>query len=144
MEQLLEETPKVKDAVFSEEENSILLENRKLRRVLTNLLTTDETGKTVLPKGTADKALLAQLIDGMDKEATTRAKLRIAVKANDNAANLTALAARTLIGHKVPVRKPSSPEQRALPSDVQVPDIVPGETDIGVTTFTLETILGEK
>lgn len=129
------------DGIFTSEENEILTENRRLRQMLIGILTKDETGKTRVPGSTSDKVLLDSLLNGVDKEITTRAKLRVATKANDTTANLLALATSALTSHKVPARRHATPEERTMPDNIVVDNPIAGETTIGVKTFELNDIL---
>lgn len=131
-----------KDSIYEASEDAILIENRLLRQQLIKLLVTNESGQVQVPKSTSEKLLLDQLLNGVDKEVTTRAKLRIASKTSDELGNLAGAVAKALRSHNVSRSRQASPEDRVLPDSIKVYDPIPGEMDIGTKTFTVQEITG--
>lgn len=133
--------PPVKDIFYTPEEDDILTQNRVLRQQLVNLLVKDEGGKLVIPGKSADKILLDQLLNGVDKDVHMRAKLRIATKANDNLSDMRAMTAKLLLSHRNQARD-TAPESARVLDDSFIPtDVVPGETSQGVETFSIDEFL---
>lgn len=73
------------DGVFSLDDKRVLDENRKLRRKLISLLTDGDK----LPEDKSDKAMLINLMNGLDSEIISRARLKVSAKANETTSNLT-------------------------------------------------------
>ncbi len=131
-----------KDSIYEASEDSILVENRILRQQLIKLLVTGESGQLQVPKSTSEKVLLDQLLNGVDKEVTTRAKLRIASKTSDELGNLAGAVAKALRSHNVTKSCHAAAENRVLPANIKVYDPVPGEMDIGTKTFDIKDFTG--
>ena len=131
-----------KDSIYEASEDAILIENRTLRQQLIKLLVINEAGQVQVPKSTSEKLLLDRLLNGVDKEVTTRAKLRIASKSSDELGNLAGAVAKALRSHNVNKSRVAHPSERVLPADIKVYDPIPGEMDIGTKTFSVEEITG--
>lgn len=127
------------DSFLSREEDEVLLENRKLRKALIKLMTQDANGEVKLPGPTSEKLLLSQLISDVDKEVITRAKLRAANKTADAVAGAAGAVANLLKNYKVGQFQ-SSPEERILPAEIEITDIVPGEMETGVVSFNMDDV----
>ena len=132
-------SPTPQDTFLSQEEDAVLLENRKLRQALIKLMTQDPEGKVRLPGLTSEKLLLSQLMGDVDKEVITRAKLRAASKSADAVAGAAGAVANLLKSYKVGQFQ-SRPEERVLPADVSEVEVVPGEMETGVVSFNMEDI----
>jgi len=134
-----EPLPTPSDSFLSQEEDGILLENRRLRQALIRLLAQDANGTVRLPEPTSEKLMLTQLMGDVDKEVITRAKLRAANKSADAVANAAGAVAHLLKGYKVGQYQ-SRPEERILPAEVSDVEVVPGEMETGVVSFNMDDI----
>lgn len=134
-----EPLPTPSDSFLSQEEDGILLENRRLRQALIRLLVQDANGTVRLPEPTSEKLMLTQLMGDVDKEVITRAKLRAANKSADAVANAAGAVAHLLKGYKVGQYQ-SRPEERILPAEVSDVEVVPGEMETGVVSFNMDDI----
>lgn len=115
------------DGVFSPEDKRVLDENRQLRRRLISLLTEGDK----LPEDKSDKAMLINLMNGLDSEIIGRTRLKVAAKADQNTTNLTSLVAQALMQYRPDQHEEILPRVLELPSELKIDDMVPGETDIG-------------
>ncbi len=122
------------DGVFSPGDKRVLDENRRLRRKLISLLT--EGNK--LPEDKSEKAMLINLMNGLDSEIIGRTRLKVAAKANENTSNLTSLVAQALMQYRPDQHEAPTSRILELPSDVKIEDLVPGETDIGNIVISIE------
>jgi hypothetical protein len=120
--------------VFTAEEVAELAVVQRIRGNLLKQLTVDGT---VVPPNTADKVLLATLLDGSDRQILTRVKMRHDKKANEGNAAATAMVAQLLRSLNSRTYEPASPEDRVVPESLQERTFVPGELDpISVETPT--------
>lgn len=122
------------DAIFNAEDNQILRSNRDLRRKMIALIMPEDK----LPAEKEKLSALMSLMKDLDNEVLTRARIKVAVKSEENATNLNAMVCKALLQHKVGANGPAAASQRVLPSHLQITDIVPGEMDIGVIGVTME------
>ena len=122
------------DGVFSLDDKRILDENRKLRRKLISLLTDGDK----LPEDKSDKAMLINLMNGLDSEIISRARLKVSAKANETTSNLTSLVAQALMQYRPDQHEEHAPRILELPSDITIEDLVPGEMDIGNIVISIE------
>ena len=122
------------DGVFSPDDKRVLDENRRLRRKLISLLTEGDK----LPEDKSEKAMLINLMNGLDSEIIGRTRLKVAAKANENTSNLTSLVAQALMQYRPDQHEASTSRILELPSDVKIEDLVPGETDIGNIVISIE------
>lgn len=122
------------DGVFSLDDKRVLDENRKLRRKLISLLTDGDK----LPENKSDKAMLINLMNGLDSEIISRARLKVSAKANETTSNLTSLVAQALMQYRPDQHEEHTPRILELPSDVKIEDLVPGEMDIGNIVISIE------
>lgn len=122
------------DGVFSLDDKRVLDENRKLRRKLISLLTDGDK----LPEDKSDKAMLINLMNGLDSEIISRARLKVSAKANETTSNLTSLVAQALMQYRPDQHEEHAPRILELPSDVTIEDLVPGEMDIGNIVISIE------
>ena len=87
-----------------------------------------------LPEDPAEKKVLLNALDGMDKMAIGRMRIKIDEKANKNMGQAAALVAQLLssgnIAHMYNVPNGTNRDAPLLGSDVPAPDIVNGETAI--------------
>lgn len=123
------------------EEQMLLDNNNAIRAKLIAQLVMDPAGQVKVPGGTADKVLLQALLADSDKVAITKAKLRISNKAAESEKDFRALAAAALMSQPLAKRRPATPEERSLPEDIKPDGVVPGEMDIGVSTFSLAQVM---
>jgi len=122
------------DGVFSLDDKRVLDENRKLRRKLISLLTDGDK----LPEDKSDKAMLINLMNGLDSEIISRARLKVSAKANETTSNLTSLVAQALMQYRPDQHEEHAPRILELPSDITIEDLVPGEMDIGNIVISIE------
>ena len=122
------------DGVFSLDDKRVLDENRKLRRKLISLLTDGDK----LPEDKSDKAMLINLMNGLDSEIISRARLKVSAKANETTSNLTSLVAQALMQYRPDQHEEHAPRILELPSDIMIEDLVPGEMDIGNIVISIE------
>lgn len=95
-----------------------------------------------IPEAEEDRSLLIKALDGMDRTVLSKAKIKSDDKnANKqaHAANMVAQMLLTAAARRTGVR--TEPVQ--LGSDIPEPDLVDGETYIGIQTFKSAEILGE-
>lgn len=105
--------------------------------LIDSLVQRDSRGKLTAPDKTADKILLAQLLDGVDKSAFTKAKIRIAKKADENDADWRAGVAQVLKNFNSRAMIPSATSSRFLPDDITSGELIEGEMDIGLLPLNL-------
>lgn len=122
------------DGVFSLDDKRVLDENRRLRRKLISLLTDGDK----LPEDKSDKAMLINLMNGLDSEIISRARLKVSAKANETTSNLTSLVAQALMQYRPDQHEEHAPRILELPSDITIEDLVPGEMDIGNIVISIE------
>lgn len=127
--------------LFTEQELDSLATTDLVRKSLIDLLVKDEKGNFKIPGASAEKILLAQLLDGRDKAAMSVAKVRVADKAAESAKDFNAMASAVLLNHRAPERRKATAQERKLPDDIKPENIVPGETAIGLRNFTFEEIM---
>lgn len=124
------------DGVFSPEDKRVLDENRQLRRRLISLLTEGDK----LPEDKSDKAMLINLMNGLDSEIIGRTRLKVAAKADQNTTNLTSLVAQALMQYRPDQHEEILPRVLELPSELKIDDMVPGETDIGNIVISIDEV----
>lgn len=124
------------DGVFSSDDKRVLDENRKLRRKLISLLTDGDK----LPDDKSEKAMLINLMNGLDNEIISRTRLKVAAKADQNTTNLTSLVAQALMQYRPDQHEESLPRVLELPSELKTDDMVPGETDIGNIVISIDEV----
>lgn len=124
------------DGVFSPEDKRVLDENRQLRRKLISLLTEGDK----LPEDKSEKAMLINLMNGLDSEIIGRTRLKVAAKADQNTTNLTSLVAQALMQYRPDQHEELLPRVLELPSELMIDDIVPGETDIGNIVISIDEV----
>ena len=124
------------DGVFSPEDKRVLDENRQLRRRLISLLTDGDK----LPDDKSDKAMLINLMNGLDSEIIGRTRLKVAAKADQNTTNLTSLVAQALMQYRPDQHEEILPRVLELPSELKIDDMVPGETDIGNIVISIDEV----
>lgn len=139
-EEALGNNPAARKALFDAEEETELSDIQAIRKDLTNLLIKDETGKLKVPEKTADKVLLAQLLDGRERQVLTKARLKIASKSEENAQDLRANVAEVLRAFKSSA-KPATPGDRNIPEEIlKAVTPVPGEMSIGNIPMSIDEI----
>lgn len=106
------------------------------------LIDRDDQGKATVPGKSADKILLVQLLDGVDKSAFTKAKIRIAKKADENDADWRAGVAQVLKNFNARANIPSSNELRHLPDEFTSGETIEGEKDIGLLPISMSDLKG--
>lgn len=117
----------MESSALSPEEYADITRINDIRKNLINELITSG-----VPKGTADKVLLANLLDGTDRSVFTSAKLRNDKKAADNDSVVAKEIAEVLKAVRVSqYRNPATREERTLPEDRLKQSFVPGELHIG-------------
>lgn len=123
--------------VFTSEEIIELADVQRIRKSLIEKLT--EEG---VPDKGSKQVLLLGLLDGSDRSALSRAKLRVDKKRDDNMQNtvrvvgdvLKTINARTY-------RPPAAPEDRTIPPELEHRTFVPGELDIGIEPITITQLI---
>ncbi len=139
-EEALGNNPAARKALFDEAEETELSDIQAIRKDLTNLLVRDETGKLKVPEKTADKVLLAQLLDGRERQVLTKARLKIASKTEENAQDLRASVAEALRTFRTSA-KPATPNDRIIPEEIlNSITPVPGEMSIGNIPMSIDEI----
>ena len=141
-EESLGNNPAARSALFDEHEESELQDIQNIRKNLTSLLITGEDGKMKIPGSTSDKVLLAQLLDGRERQVLTKARLKIASKAEENTGNLADVVAKALRGFKT-VARAALPSEREIPGELLQIDVVPGEMEIGNLPMTIDDLRPE-
>lgn len=100
--------------------------------------------KEGIPKGTSDKVLLVQALDGIDKSVFTKAKLKNDDKANKNEEERNRILVTTAIANykanQQNAIRYSMPDTSNLPKI----DLVPDQTFIGVQELTFEELTKSK
>ena len=100
-----------------------------------------------LPEDPAEKKVLLNALDGMDKAALGRKRIKVEEKTNTSMAQAAALIAHVLNAPGVnQAYKASAPVQReapTLPSDVPPPVLVEGETSVVQNSRNYETFMAD-
>lgn len=141
-EEALGNNPAARSALFDEGDEQELNDVQRIRKELTTLLITDESGKMKVPGSTSDKVLLAQLLDGRERQVMTKSRLKIAAKTEENNGNLADAIAKTLRGFKS-APKLALPIDREIPAELLQIDVVPGEMDIGNLPMSINDLRAE-
>lgn len=139
-EEAVGNNPAARSAIFDEKDTVELDDIQKLRKDLTKILTTNEEGKLKIPEKSADKVLLAQLLDGSERLIMTKARLKVASKTTDELGNLADAVAKTLRGFK-PSTIAALPTDRDIPAEYLRIDVVPGEMDIGNLPMSIDDLV---
>lgn len=139
-EEALGNDPKARSALFDEPDENELDEITQIRKDLTNALIRDENGKLVIPDKTSDKVLLAQLLDGRERQVMTKARLKISSNTNDELGSLADIVAQSLRKFR-PAKERASADDRVIPDEMLNITLVPGETDIGNIGLTKEELI---
>ncbi len=127
------------DGVFISDEEIDLHRTQSVRRQLvTDLMKDQKIGDNI------EKAnLLVKVLDGMDKQVGTKAKLRIAKKSTDKTNNMAAMVAALLNGDmSLPLPTNVPKVDTAKPLDYVVDNYVPGEKDLGRVVITMDELKG--
>jgi hypothetical protein len=128
--------------LFKEDEAEQLVKLQNLRFTLIDKLT---EGYTKLPNDRSGTELLATLINGGDDQVFKKVNLRLKAKENETATNLTGLVAQVLL--KYNENGPSAKEierKVKLGEEFELKDAVPGELDVGISSFTLSDLENMK
>lgn len=136
-EEAVGNNPAARSALFDDDDTIELQRIQQLRIDLTKKMTMDETGALKLPEKSADKVLLAQLLDGSERLIMTKARLKVASKTTDELGNLADAVAKALKGFK-PSSHVALPMEREIPATYLQVDTVPGEMDIGNIPMTVD------
>ena len=129
----------IEDKVFVSDEQIDLNRTQAVRRQLvTDLMKEDGIVKDI------EKAnLLVKVLDGMDKQVGTKAKLRLTAKSTESTTNMAAMVAALLNGDmNLPTRQDSPIVDVSKPLDHKVLNYVPGERDLGRVTISMDEIKG--
>lgn len=128
-------------ALFTEREQQLLDYTIEKRYSIINKLTAGD----IAPEKSADKVLLGQLLDGLDKAIHTKAKLNIDNDSNKQQDEVNALIGNLLtqIDPKRYVTNNGHNNNHQLPKDLRLDDPVAGETDITPVTRTYEQFIQE-
>ncbi len=127
------------DGVFISDEEIDLHRTQSVRRQLvTDLMKDQKIGDNI------EKAnLLVKVLDGMDKQVGTKAKLRIAKKSTDKTNNMAAMVAALLNGDmSLPLPTNVPKVDTTKPLDYVVDNYVPGEKDLGRVVITMDELKG--
>lgn len=124
------------DGVFTAEDLAILNENRRLRRSLIGCLTNGNK----IPEDKADKAMLIQLINGMDAEVISRTRVKVAAKSEEALTDVRNLVAQALLQHNTRHITPIALSDLEPPSHIKGKELVFGETEIGTINLTMDDI----
>lgn len=123
------------DSVFTPEEAQELQEVQQVRRRLIADLTKDG----VPQKG---QVFLASLLDGVDRQALSRAKLRHDKSSAENTQATAKLMAEMLKSINIKTHRPvARSEDRQIPADLAIRTFVPGEMDIGNDPLSIEQVI---
>lgn len=95
-----------------------------------------------IPEGEEDRSFLMKALDGMDRTVLSKAKIKSDDKNATNQAAATNMVAQLLLT-AASRRTGKRTEPVLLGSDIPEPELVDGETFIGVQTFKSTEILGE-
>lgn len=112
-----------------ETEDKLILE--ECVRIRRDMITA--TTKNGIPKEEEDRALLLQALNGLEKVALSRAKLKNEEQTNSNISLANELIVKMLTGSFV--QPEVIGECRVLEEVTGEIDVVPGETEIGVISF---------
>ena len=127
------------DGVFISDEEIDLHRTQSVRRQLVNDLMKDQKIGDNIEKAN----LLVKVLDGMDKQVGTKAKLRIAKKSTDKTNNMAAMVAALLNGDmSLPLPTNVPKVDTAKPLDYVVDNYVPGEKDLGRVVITMDELKG--
>lgn len=122
------------DEVFTKDELLALSQVNELRGKLIQKLVGDQVD---VPMDTSSKAMLVQLIDGVERSTMNKAKLRIANNAANSEADVRAVIAQALAGKRVYKAAELDDADFDVPDHIsKAVDIVPGELDQGVILLT--------
>lgn len=124
------------DGAFTSDDLATLNETRRLRKMLIGQLM--QEGK--IPEDKADKALLTNLLNGLDAEVISRARVKVAAKTEEAVSDVRSMVAHALLQHRTNRPGPFSHKELEPPSHVQFRETVPGETDIGFINLKIEDI----
>lgn len=109
-------------------EDELLSYTREKRKALVEKLT--DGG---VPTDTKDQSILLAALDGLDRSALTRMRIRTDEKANTDNANAAAIIAKTLMSIRSNSGFLSHTTDREIPvlsNDIPHPELVPGEIEI--------------
>ena len=124
------------DGAFTSDDIATLNETRRLRKQLNGQLT--QGGK--LPEDKSDKILLTNLINGLDAEVLSRARVKVAAKTEEAMTDVRNLVAQALLRHNTARPVQVTHKDLEPPTHVSFRETVPGETDIGFINLTIEDI----
>ena len=124
------------DGPFSSDDIATLNETRRLRKLLVKQLVKDNQ----IPEDKSDKILLVNLINGLDAEVMTRARVKVAAKTEEALTDVRHFVAQALLQHNS--RRPKTITSAAFepPPGVERKTLVPGEAEIGVINLTMSDI----
>lgn len=128
----------VTDTIFGKSDADILKGIRNIR-----LRWIDEITAEKLPTNDEDRKLVIALMRDTENEIMGRAKIRSNEKMAAGADNMARNVAEILRGYR-PNAVPVQTAERTIPVELDVTDLVPGEMEEGVRTFTLEEIVGDE
>ena len=125
--------------VFTEEESREYLDVQKVRQDLIKKLTANG-----VPEQSADKILLATLLDGSDRSTFTRAKLRNDKASADDNKNIIKVVGEALRSINIRNYRPvANDKDRVIPVELQPREFVPGEATIGIEPIPLQQIIND-
>ena len=134
-----QEAGQTHDGPYTSEQVQSLSKLQKLRMdLLSSLVGTGD--KPQVPQGTSDKVLLAQLIDGAEKQIHTVTKVKMAQKAQESDDALRGEIAQLLQNYKEPPRREVTDAELQIPAHLKRPEFAPGALDKGVVPVTLSEI----
>lgn len=124
------------DPLFNRTDLDILAENRALRKALIGQL----APKGRLPMDKSDKTMLLALMNGLDSEVLTRARIKVAAKTEESVNDIRAMVSHALLNCSIPRAKPFSEADLKEPDHIKFKPPVPGQMDIGVKNLTMQDI----
>ena len=128
--------PEQPDGVFSPDDLAVLNENRRLRKMLIGQLIQGNK----IPDDKADKTLLVNLLNGMDAEVISRARVKVAAKTEAAMTDVRHLVAQALIQHNSRSVTRLTARDFEPPSHIGQRETVPGELEVGVINLTMDDI----
>lgn len=124
------------DDILNLEEQRIINLAQNVRERLVNSMIVNGQ----MPDDNEDRSVLLMALRDLDKSTLTTAKLRIDNKQADGMASAADIIGRLL--SQAPSRRPAAALE--IPEDDLVIDLVPGEIEQGITTFSYEDMVGPQ
>ena len=125
------------DDILNIEEQRVINLTQNVRERLVNSMIVNGQ----MPDDNEDRSVLLMALRDLDKTTLTTAKLRIDNKQADGLASAADIVGKLL--SQTTLRK-NEPRQLDIPEEHLVIDLVPGEIDQGITTFSYDEMVGPQ